>query len=268
MRTSLKPRASGGRQEDNNSGRDYTVHDWNWRERLLESGKAAGLVLLFAWFFYRSVWALLPLSILGILFFRKREKEKIAEDKRQLALQFKECILSASASLKSGYSVENAFVGCLPDMKMMFGSFAFICVELERIQKGLVMNRTLEDMLGSLGRRSGIQEIVEFSEVFAIAKRSGGSIPEIISASAGLIGRRIEALEDIRTQTAARRMEQKVMNIMPFGILLYVEATNKGYFDALYHNVTGIAVMTVCLAVYLGAYVLAEKILEGSASVW
>ena len=61
---------------------------------------------------------------------------------------------------------------------------------------------------------------------------------------------------------AAKRLEQKVMNVMPFFIVLYLEYTNPGYFDMMYHNLTGIAIMTGCLVVYMAAYGLAEKIFE------
>ena len=59
-----------------------------------------------------------------------------------------------------------------------------------------------------------------------------------------------------------RRLEQNVMEIMPFGISLYIAAAYPGYFGTLYHNGMGIIVMTLCLAVYAGAYLLGEKILD------
>ena len=52
------------------------------------------------------------------------------------------------------------------------------------------------------------------------------------------------------------------MKGMPFAILLYVGSTYPGYFDSLYHNFQGIVVMTVCLLIYLGAYVLGDAILQ------
>lgn len=43
---------------------------------------------------------------------------------------------------------------------------------------------------------------------------------------------------------------------------LYIAAAYPGYFGTLYHNGMGIIVMTLCLAVYAGAYLLGEKILD------
>ena len=90
---------------------------------------------------------------------------------------------------------------------------------------------------------------------------------EIIRSTADVIHRLVETREEIQTQTAARRMERNIMNVMPFAILAYVDAGNKGYFDTLYHNLTGVAIMTVCLVVYLAAYFLSEQILDKALDV-
>lgn len=57
-------------------------------------------------------------------------------------------------------------------------------------------------------------------------------------------------------------MEQNIMKLMPFGILLYIGFSYPGYFDALYHNLRGMGIMTLCLIVYLGAYALGEYIIQ------
>jgi len=61
---------------------------------------------------------------------------------------------------------------------------------------------------------------------------------------------------------SGRRMEQNIMKIMPFGILIYVGISSPGYFDPLYGNLTGIAVMTVLLTIYLAAYHIGDRILD------
>ena len=57
-------------------------------------------------------------------------------------------------------------------------------------------------------------------------------------------------------------MELVIMELMPFGILFYVNMGNPGYFDSLYHNLTGIAIRTGCLAVYLASFFLGKYILN------
>ena len=52
------------------------------------------------------------------------------------------------------------------------------------------------------------------------------------------------------------------MNLVPFLIISYISMTSTGFFDVLYHNAVGIAIMTVCLVVYVAAYRLSEKIVD------
>lgn len=244
------------------SRRDYRKCLLSPKEWVMTVSKSILIVGLLAYFFYRSVWALLPLSVVGVLFF-KLECERIANKAREeLNGQFKECILSVAASLKAGYAVENAFVESRNDMKLLYGEEASIYVELEHIRRGLVINITLEELLTDLAVRSGSEDILQFARVFTIAKKSGGKLPEIIETTAQLIGRRIDAKQEIKTLLSGRQMEQNIMKLMPFGILLYIGSSYSGYFDSLYHNWQGVAIMTVCLVVYLSAYILGDKILQ------
>lgn len=256
------------RRQESASKKDYSRYEWQSREIVLELVRTAGEAAIFAWFFYRSVWAFVPMLALSFLGWRKRRREKIREARRKLVLQFQECILSVAASLRTGYSAENAFLESLQDMRRLYGENADICREIELIRRGLVINITLEELLEDFGRRSGSEEIRDFAEVFVIAKRSGGSIPEIITASVQLIKQRIQAEEDIHAALSSRKLEQRIMNAMPFVIVLYIESTNKGYFDSLYHNFFGAVIMSVCLAVYLGAGFLAGHILDKACGLW
>ncbi len=247
---------------ENSDRRDYRELHWTPREFLLECGKAALAVCLLAYFFYRSLWAAIPLAGLGALFFREEAEKRLERGREELNSQFKECILSVAASLRAGYAVENAFLESRGDMRLLYGENSPIYQELEGIRRGLVLNITLEEQLTDLAERSGSEDIRQFAQVFAIARRGGGRLSEIIQSSAELISRRIDARQEIQTILSGRRMEQKIMKAMPFGILAYVGSTYPGYFDGLYHNPRGIAVMTVCLAVYAAAYVLGDKILR------
>lgn len=224
--------------------------------------KAVGVVCALAWFFYRSLLAMIPLTAVGVLFFRAERKRKEEQRKEELGVQFKECILSVATGMKAGYAVENAFVESRNDMRLMYGTDSPIYEELEGIRRGLVMNVTLEELLKDLAVRSDNDDMMQFAQVFAIAKRGGGNLSEVIQSTALMIGQRIDARQEIQTQLSGRRMEQTIMKLMPFGILLYIGCSYPGYFDGLYHNWKGGLIMTVCLIIYLLAYVLGDRILR------
>ena len=241
--------------------RDYHKYQWSAGEFVMAVIKAVLIVGFLAYFFYRSFVAVIPLSFIGILYFRMAERRKRDACREELTLQFKECILSVSASLRAGYAVENAFLESRSDMLLLFGEESLIYRELELIRRGIVINITLEEQLLDLADRSGSEEIRQFAGVFSIAKRNGGNLSDIIRKSSDLIGHRVDARQEMQTMLSGRRMEQNIMKWMPFGILTYIGVSYPNYFDILYHNLKGVVIMTGCLLIYLTAYVLGEKIL-------
>lgn len=242
--------------------RDYCRYEWQTKEVVVFLCKSIGVVVFLSYFFYRSLWACLPLAGIGIWYFKQLQQKALEKSKEELILQFKECILSVAASLKAGYAVENAFMESRTDMELLYGKDSLIYRELEQMRRGLVINIALEEQLFSLAKRGAGEEIEQFATVFSIAKRSGGNLAEIIRETAELIGQRLDARQEMQTMLSGRRMEQNVMKVMPFAILGYISISYPGYFDMLYHNWQGVAIMTGCLAIYLMAYVLGEKILQ------
>ena len=247
--------------------REYDRHNWKVTEIVWEVIKGIGIAALFSRYFYRSAWAMLPMCIPVVLYWKIRAKEKVGQDREELLRQFSDMIQSVAAAMKAGYSVENAFLESYGDMRLMHGEEAVICKELEVFRRGLVMNITLETMLEELGTRSHVEQIAEFSEVFAIARSNGGNMTEVIDATAQQIGKVAQTRQEIRIQTAARRMERNIMIVMPFVILVYVESGNPRYFDSLYHNWRGVLIMTACLITYLAAYWLSDRILRQALTV-
>lgn len=85
---------------------------------------------------------------------------------------------------------------------------------------------------------------------------------DILMRTSKVIGKKMEIDKEIQVLISAKQMEQRIMNIVPFVIILYISITSPGFFDVLYHNLMGVTVMTICLAVYFAAYELSSKIVD------
>ena len=85
---------------------------------------------------------------------------------------------------------------------------------------------------------------------------------KIMNSYIRIIEEKTAVLQEIDTMTASRRFEQKIMNVVPFFIIFYVELTSKGFFDILYHNLFGNLVMTVTLGIYLLSVYMAERMTD------
>lgn len=240
---------------------DYSSYRWRKGEKLRTIFWCVGVTLVLAYFFYRSIWAVVPLSAVGVFLFCAGRRKKAKRARDELAAEFRECILSVSASLRAGYSVENAFLEAGKDMEMMYGKRSLICGELEFMRRGLHINISVEELLKDIAKRSSCEDIGEFAQIFALAKRNGGNMAEIINSSASRIGKKVELRQELQAALGGRQMELTVMKLMPFGILFYIEMGTPDYFAPLYHNLLGVAVMTGCLAVYLGACFIGEVVM-------
>ncbi len=246
----------------NSERRDYRKYSWEKGELAGAVVASAVVTVLLAYFFYGSAIAVIPLSVVGCGYFYMLRRDKTAKARENLVAQFRECILSVVTALQAGYSVENAFVESYRDMVSMYGQRAYICEELLYLKRGMEINISLEKLLLDLAERSDSEEIAQFAEIFALAKRSGGNMSEIIQAAATRIGKRIEVKQEVNMLLSGRKMELTVMKVIPFGILFYVNYGNPGYFNSLYKTPVGIAIMTACLLVYLGAVVMGNLIME------
>lgn len=184
--------------------------------------------------------------------------------KRQsrLRLEFKEMIESLAADMSAGYSLEMAFNHTYKEMHSRYKGESLIENELIIIKKGIQLNCRVEHMLEDFGLRSGVSDIKEFAEVVAVAKKTGGNIVGIIKKTSENIRRRQEVESEIETMVAAKRMEQRIMSVMPCGIVLYMRVANKGYMNPLYGNVASVIIMTICLIVTIGAICWGRRIVD------
>lgn len=212
--------------------------------------------------FYRSAAALFFLLPLTIPLALREQKDRERRRRRELAAQFTEALEAVRVSMQAGASPENAFRDCCAEMEGRFGRAAQISGALRRICTGLDSRIPLEALLQGFGEETQVQEIREFAQVFAIAKRRGGTLTEVVTGSAQLIRERIETENEIAAALANRRMEQRIMNAVPFLIMAYISAASPGFFAPLYHNIGGAVFMTACLGVCLWSAEAAHRILE------
>lgn len=241
---------------------DYGEYHFSAKEGVLAVLESAGLVLAIGYFFYRSFIACaLLLPLFGFLL-REKKKELSKKRRQELGAQFKDLVLSLSVNMKAGYSVENALREACRDMEPLYGTNSPIAREIRHMIRGMENNVTLEKLLYDLGLRSHLPDIMQFADVFLIAKKSGGNLTEILEKTAEVIEQKIETDKEIQLMISAKKMEQKIMNLVPFLIIFYIGTTSKGFFDVLYHNLVGIVVMTVCLIFYGAAWRLSRRIVE------
>lgn len=243
-------------------GSDYGSYRLSLKEWMTYGLLGVGVCGLIAYTFYRSLIAFVLLLPFGAAYPLYKRRDLRKERFRRLTLQFKEGILILSSFLGAGYSMENGLAMSIKELEALCGADAMITEEFRMLSQGIKMNRPIELLLEEFGERSHIQDVNNFAQVFAAARRSGGELVEIIGNTASIIRDKIQVQEEIYTMTAARIFEQKIMDCIPFAIILYIDITSPGFFTIMYSTWAGRGIMTACLILYAAAVLLSRHILD------
>lgn len=164
--------------------------------------------------------------------------------------------------MRAGYSIENAWWEAKKDVIQQYGMESDMAVEMRQMIHQMDCNVPLEQLLEDFAERSRIEDVEQFAGIFSYAKRGGGDFTAIMGNTVRQMADRMELQETIETALTARKMEQKVMNVIPLFILAFVNVTSGSFLEALYGNVAGVLIMTGCLILYGLTYLWSEKIVR------
>ena len=241
---------------------NYNNYMLTLKEKIIFFIQGMLIIFILGILFYQSIYSI-PMLCPLVYLYQKRKKENLIKNRKwKLNQEFRDCIISLSAALNAGYSVENALEEARKDLSVLYKEDALIMQELFYIVNQIRMNITAEKALFDFADRTGVEDIESFAEVFATAKRTGGDLMRIIKTTANTISDRIEVKREIVTLITAKKYESNIMKAIPPGIIIYLQLSSPDFLKPLYHNTAGVAIMTVLLVVYLAAFLLADKIVE------
>ncbi|MBR4768587.1 MAG: type II secretion system F family protein [Lachnospiraceae bacterium] len=233
------------------------------RERLMTVLAVFAAGILIGRIFYDSTWVGLFLAGALVIPAWKVVRKAFAERRKaRLKRQFLAAVILLGDYLKTGYSVENALSQSVKELNDLYGEKSEIVSEWKEMILQLNLNRTPEETFRAFGEKSGIREIRDFADLFGIVKRSGGQLSEVVRETGAILEEQFSVEEEIRTATAARKLEQKIMDVMPAAIILYIRFSSPELLTPLYSTLFGRILMTVCLALYGFAVFWAERIID------
>lgn len=158
--------------------------------------------------------------------------------------------------------METSVICCIQDLEKLHPKNADILRELRYMETQMRLSVPLETLFLDLAERSQLEDIENFAAVLATAKRAGGDLSKIVQKTARMLTDKIEVRKEIEATVAAKKMEQVIMSMMPFGIILYMQLTSPGFLQILYGNLFGIITMSVCLGIYFFAYWMGCRIVD------
>ena len=226
---------------------------------LLKSTAVFGLIV---YVFYGSFAAVPFLIPVWFLYMRDWLADTAKKKEQQFREQFCDSIQEMASVLKAGYSVENAIREVNRELSALYEKDARIRKEYGRMSHQLDMKMPTVSVLEEFAERTGQEDVADFVNVFAAAKKNGGDSIAIIRNAVRVISGKIDTEKEIQTMTASKKLEFEIMCAVPFLMILYMKLTFAGFLDVLYGNMAGVIIMTVCLCVYIAAYCLGRKIIR------
>lgn len=224
--------------------------------------QALGLCFGVAFLFYDAWQPLFVSPVFVFIYLKEKRKQCIEKRKRLLNLQFKDFLSSLRVSIQAGYAIENAVRECRKDLGKIYDQEECIMKELSRIYQQMQLQIPVEELFMDMAKRSCLEDIMNFSSVFMIAKRMGGNMARVLEESAVKISEKIEIQKEIQASLQGKQMEQTIMSFMPAAIILYLRLGSGDFLKGLYHNLPGILVMTLSLSLYIFSYLWGRHIVD------
>lgn len=241
---------------------DYKNYQLSVKEEVYGVLASIVVTIAIAILFYRSGWACLIFPFVhGII--RKEAKEKGQEIRmQQMQEQFLNGIKTLNTSLQAGMSMETAWREVEKETKLLYGEDSLFYQEIAGMNNSVSLNIPIEKLFMEFANRTGMEDLMQFAETFDYGKRSGGNWIKIIESTVYRMSEKYEAKQQIEIMVAEKRMEQQVMNVIPLGVLAFLQFSSWEYMSVMYHNWLGVICMTVVLFGYGASIYLSRKILQ------
>ena len=175
--------------------------------------------------------------------------------------EFKEYMMMIGNSLQTGYALERALRVAEDELSKLFGRESVLVPYIKEMNSKIAVNVQVEQAFKEFAEQTDLEEAVNLAEILSFSKRSGGDYGKHIKNAAMKIEDKLDIQEEIATLISAKRLELKVMCVMPLFILGYISLTSQEFIAPLYGSLIGVSVMTVSLLLYGLMIIIGRKII-------
>ena len=240
---------------------DYRTYRLDGKEKKVLIGGLAGCSILLSFLFFDS---LIP-AVFGLLLYPAvtKEAEKVLGERRRKALrnQFRDFLFSVSASFASGRHLTESMMEALTELNRMYPPDSPIVQEtsyMVGLLRGGAAGET--EVLSDFSRRAALDEVDEIVRVICACRETGGDMPSAMNRAAALISEEMQIEDEIRMQVVQRKLEGRIITVMPVGIILFLRLVSPDYIGILYQTVAGRLIKAAALAATAATYRMTERI--------
>ena len=195
----------------------------------------------------------LIVGLVSVRFFLPAINEFLKDRRnKKLEKQFADLLEGLSASLASGGTVSDAFRNARVDLQNQYSPNEMIVLELGEIVKGMDNGVTLEQMILDFGKRSGIEDIENFSNVISNCYRLGGNFRDVMRKTRNIISDKMAISDEITTKLASNKLQLRAMCLMPVVLVGLLKISSSTFAENL-SSAVGVIVTTIAVALFVAA---------------
>jgi tight adherence protein B len=199
---------------------------------------------------------------LALLYPRLAQKKKREKLKEVFILQFRDAILSIANSLKAGASLQTALMRCQYDLEKQIGKKKLkpLLIELEKLNNNIKFGLSVDEALLRFKEQNDYEEVQQFIDATLITKSKGGNLTEVIENISQMISDKITIQQEIKLATAQKRMEARILTIMPIALVFLIMLLNPSYLAPMYQSWFGTTLLFLAALMLIFNYFVARAI--------
>lgn len=200
------------------------------------------------------VLALLGL-FLPLVCARLQAHKWVLERKAQLREQLPDALRGLGMCFMAGLSLEQAFAQTAEECREPLQS------ELRQTVDDLHTGSSVMKSLDSLDARLAMDDMRFVSVALEIQHRTGGSMREVLDATADSMQASFDLSRSLVVQTAQARLSARVVSIMPLALVVVLSLAMEGYLATFFSSPAGLALLICAIGMQAAGILIIRQIL-------
>lgn len=243
--------------------KDYTKYKLSLSQKIYYTLKGSIIIFFVAYIFYRH-WLICLIACFFSPVFTLRASQRLKQLRiKELEIEFKDMLYSLGSWLLAGRQIETALYEVLKDLSLQYDSDnCYIILEIKEIIRKLELNIPVEDAFLDMAKRTGSQDILSFAKTLGAVRKSGGNVVEAMKYCSSVISDKIDIKQQIDTILSGKKLEIKIMNAVPPGLILVISYTCPDYMNPVFATSIGRIATTISIILLVFAWFISEKIAD------
>jgi tight adherence protein B len=239
----------------------YSVYELSQKEQARFFLICGSGLFAAAYLFYHTLILSMLFTCLAYPAMKPYRKYLAEKRSREIKEQFRDVLYSISASVAAGRQMPEALYEAGENMKLIYRDDSIIVLELSDMVKKIFEYRESEDdILKEFAARTCVEDISDFVDIYLTCRETGGDLIKVLTKASDVIMDKIVIEKEIRTITAQKQFEARIMTAIPFIIILFLQLVSPDYLTVMYECAIGRILMTLALGSIAAAYFWSMKL--------